>query len=98
MCTAGNFNFLLIVPFRGYFIHYIRFTAFQSQCDGAETFLQSIPTAAAISGLVTVAINNNLPITFLYWWLSVNNHSPFSPFRYLTSIGVLTFLASSIPQ
>ncbi|OCT65744.1 hypothetical protein XELAEV_18041987mg [Xenopus laevis] len=87
MCTAGNFNFLLIVPFR-YFM--MRFTAFQSQCNGPETFLQSIPTAAAMSVLVTVAMNNNLPIMFQYWWLSVNNRSSFSPFRYSTSIGVFT--------
>ncbi|OCT70386.1 hypothetical protein XELAEV_18037304mg [Xenopus laevis] len=79
-----------------YFI--IHFTTLQSRCDGAETFLQSIPTASAMSGLVTVAMNNNLPITFRYWWLSVNNHSPFSPFRYSTSIGVFTSFASSIPQ
>ncbi|OCT88227.1 hypothetical protein XELAEV_18016853mg [Xenopus laevis] len=92
MCTAGNFNFLWIVPFR-YLM--MQFTTFQSRCDGAESFLQSIPTAATTSSLVTVAMNNNLPITFRYWWLSVNNHSPFSPFRYSTSIGVFT---SSIPQ
>ncbi|OCT96812.1 hypothetical protein XELAEV_18009027mg, partial [Xenopus laevis] len=94
MCIAANFNFLLIVPYRYFMIH---FTTFQSRCDGAETFLQSITTAAAMSGLVTVAMNNNLPVTFQYWWLTVNNRSPFSPFRYSTTIGIfICFLHSTI--